>query len=346
MQRPTDGRSQFCIPNSLFFYSSPTAAPRPLTSSSWRSSSGGVLRVEYSSGPITSSSPRSHSSPLHPVSPPASVSSANGASPAARCPGNLKPQGITGLPAASGSRWTRAAPSQPPGYEARRPAPLVCCRRENGRPRGARGGRDLGESQVPGPERLPRHPGHRAFRPPSPEAGRTCPPSTPGTLRSRQLSLLAEQRGPRGGTRPKEGMLVTFRQKSDQGAGGPERERPPGPPGPPPAAAPRRSPRPRPRTREEEDDGPAPPGPLGARRRRRRRRVRAGSPGRRRGHRRRPHGHRAGGGGGGPAGGEPVPRRGRALRLLPARGGRRRRPRHSCRSRRQRHRRRRHAARG
>ena len=56
---------------------------------------------------------------------------------------------------------------------------------------GARGGQDLGQSQGPGPERLPRHPRRREFRLPSPEAGRTRPRcSHPQTLGGGQGPVL------------------------------------------------------------------------------------------------------------------------------------------------------------
>ena len=53
---------------------------------------------------------------------------------------------------------------------------LECCLESEGRARGAEIG---GKRQVPGLESLPRHPGRREFRPPSPEAGRTRPLFSP-----------------------------------------------------------------------------------------------------------------------------------------------------------------------
>ena len=57
------------------------------------------------------------------------------------------------------------------------------------RGRGARaGGRDLGKRQVPGLERLPRHPGRRAFQPPLPPRRAALAPAVhpPATLHSTQ----------------------------------------------------------------------------------------------------------------------------------------------------------------
>ena len=54
-----------------------------------------------------------------------------------------------------------------------------------GRTSGARGARGTdigGKRQVPGLERLPRHPGRRGFRPPSPEARRTRPACSPSGI--------------------------------------------------------------------------------------------------------------------------------------------------------------------
>ena len=117
MQRPTDGRSQFCIPNS-----SPTAAPRPHFFFLAIIVGGApVLNTRRGRSARTSSSPRRHSSPCDQQA--LVPRTGRRQQPGAPGDANLKPQGLRGLPAASGSRWTRAAPSQPPGYEARRPAP-------------------------------------------------------------------------------------------------------------------------------------------------------------------------------------------------------------------------------